>query len=211
MKDINKMTNNEMIKKYLNQENTFSGFDNIINTASMLSREIFLRDVDTEGADAICAVIRFWNSTDEQNNVPVEERQPIKIYVDSFGGELVAAYTLIDTIALSKTPIWTIAIGAAYSAGFFIFITGHKRFAYPLASFLFHEGSTGSAMANAHKFRNQADFYAKQLTQLKNHTLKYTKLTEEDYNKIQKDDYWLTAEEAIEKGVADVIMSKGEL
>ena len=61
---------------------------------------------------------------------------------------------------------------------------------------------------DAHKFRNQADFYKKQLDQLKKHTLKYTNLTEEDYEKILKDDYWLTAEEAMEKGIVDEIATK---
>jgi ATP-dependent protease ClpP protease subunit len=49
------------------------------------------------------------------------------------------------------------------------------------------------------------------MDQLKAHTLKYTKLTKEDYEKILKDDYWLTAEEAIEVGVADRLVVKGEL
>jgi ATP-dependent protease ClpP protease subunit len=38
--------------------------------------------------------------------------------------------------------------------------------------------------------------------------LKYTKLTEADYDKILKDDYWLTAEEAVEKGIVDKIMTE---
>ena len=61
---------------------------------------------------------------------------------------------------------------------------------------------------DAHKFRNQADFYKKQLDQLRTHTLKYTKLTEEDYERILKDDYWLTAPEAMEKGIVDEIATK---
>ena len=42
---------------------------------------------------------------------------------------------------------------------------------------------------DAHKFRNQADFYKKQLDQLKTHTLKYTKLSEEDYNSLMESLY----------------------
>lgn len=199
----------EMINKFLSQDNTFNGVDDIIGTSSMLARELVISDVDSEMAVTIDSIIRFWNRADEEENIPVEKRQPIKLYIDSNGGELTAAYMLINAIELSKTPVWTIVTGTAYSAGFFIYIAGHKRLAYPLASFLFHEGSTGNAITDAHKFRNQADFYNKQLLQLKNHTLKYTNLTEDDYLRIQKDDYWLTAEEAIEKGIVDEII-KGE-
>ena len=137
-------------------------------------------------------------------------KSPDYIGIDSWGGDLVACYTIINAIELSKTPVWTISIGAAYSAGFFIYIAGHKRFAYPHASYLYHEGST-AAKGEAHKYRNQADFYKKQLDQLKAHTLKYTKLSEADYERILKDDYWLTAPEAVEQGIVDVILTEGIL
>ena len=80
-----------------------------------------------------------------------------------------------------------INIGGAYSAGFFIFIAG-TRFAYP-SSFLYHEGSTCNGRCL--KFRNQAGLIRNNLTNLKAHP-KY-KASEADYERILKDDYWLTA------------------
>lgn len=200
--------NSELIKKLLNQEEFLHGFDEVINTSSALSRELYLGDINSDAADGINMLIRFWNKLDDQDEVPVSERIPIKIYIDSPGGDLIAAYTIINTIELSKTPVWTINVGAAYSAGFFIFITGHYRIAYPLSSFLYHEGSGGFG-GDAHKLRNGMDFYKKQLNQLKQHVLKYTDLTEEDYEHILKDDYWLLASEALEKNIVDEIATKG--
>jgi ATP-dependent Clp protease protease subunit len=209
-KVMTKMKSSEFIEKFLKQEENFHGFDDIVNISSALSRELYIGEIASDMADAINMLIRFWNRLDDEEGIPVEEREPIKMYIDSPGGELVASFTIINSIELSKTPIWTINIGGAYSGGFFIFIAGHQRLAYPLSSFMYHEGST-LAYGDAHKFRNQADFYKKQMDQLKAHTLKYTKLTKEDYEKILKDDYWLTAEEAIEVGVADRLVEKGEL
>lgn len=205
------ITINEMINKFLESENAFDeGLETIINSASMLSREFIVGDVDSALADALVMLIRFWNKKDDEEKISVKERKPIKLYISSYGGELNAAYSIINAIELSSTPVWTIAVGPVYSAGFFIFITGHKRLSYPLASFLFHEGSTGTESVDAHKFRNHAEFYSKQLKQLKQHTLKYTNLTEEDYVKVQKDDYWLTAAEALDKGMVDHILERGE-
>jgi ATP-dependent Clp protease protease subunit len=209
-KVMTKMKSSELIEKYLKQEDIFHGFDDVVNASSALSRELYVGDIASDMADAINMLIRFWNRLDEEEGLSIEEREPIKMYIDSCGGELVASFTIIDSIELSKTPVWTFNIGSAYSGGFFTFIAGHKRFAYPSSSFLYHEGST-VVFGDAHKFRNHADFYKKQMDQLKAHTLKHTKLTEDDYEKILKDDYWLTAEEAIEVGVADEIITKGVL
>lgn len=202
------ITNGEAIQKYLNQKECFENFEEVVNLSSQINRELYIAGIDDEMSSGVEALIRFWNRCDEQEGIPVEERKPIKLYIDSWGGELVAAFTIINAIELSKTPVWTISIGAAYSAGFFIYIAGHKRLAYNYSSFLFHEGSPGSPSVDAHKFRNYADFYIVQLNQLKEHTLKYTKLTEEEYRKVQKDDYWLTAQQALEKGVVDEIITK---
>ena len=131
----------------------------------------------------------------------------IKIFINSPGGSLTETFTMIDAIRLSKTPVYTIATGPAYSGGFFTFIAGHKKFAYPHASFLYHEGSVGNA-ADASKFRNFADFYSKQLNQLKDITLKYTKITPEEYQEHIKDDWWFTAEEALKYGICDVIIGE---
>ena len=202
-----KYTNNELIKKYFEQTELFTDFEGVVNASASYNRELYVAGIADDMAGGLEAMIRFYNRCDEQDNIPVEERMPIKLFIDSPGGDLTGAYTIINAIELSKTPVWTINIGCAYSAGFFIFIAGHHRIAYPLASFLYHEGSCVMG-GDAHKFRNQADFYKKQLDQLKKHTLKYTNLTEEDYEKILKDDYWLTAEEAMEKGIVDEIATK---
>ena len=171
---------------------------------AIANREVFVGTIGPGLGDNIDMYIRYWNMKDDEAGIPVEERQPIKVYIDSNGGCLDDTLTMIDAISMSKTPVWTICVGNAYSGGFFTFIAGHKRIAYPLASFLYHEGSTGN-MADAGKFRNFADFYTKQLDQLKDITLKYTKITPEEYQEHIKDDWWLTANEAINYGICDEI------
>lgn len=179
-------------------------FGDITDLSNALNRQLNVGEIDGNVGDAIDSYIRFFNRQDEQDGIPVEERVPIKIYIDSPGGDLIATFTMINSIRMSKTPVWTINIGAAYSGGFFTFIAGHKRFAYPLASFLFHEGSTGTS-GDAGKFRNFADFYKKELDNLKKVVLEYTDITEEDYEKHINDDWWFTAEEALEYGICDEI------
>lgn len=182
-------------------------FVDIVDLDNALSRHLHLGDIDTTVADSFESYIKFFNRLDEEEGTPIEERDPIKIYIDSGGGDLMATFTIIDAIELSKTPVWTINIGMAYSGGFFIFLAGHKRFCYKNASFLFHEGSTGN-FGDANKFNNWADFYKKILKRLKEHTLEHTKITEEEYEQHVKDDWWFLAEEAINYGVCDEILDE---
>ena len=177
--------------------------DSLMELAQGLDRNIFIGDIDNI-ADTVDAVNRFWNNYDNQRNIPIDEREPIKLYIDSYGGSLTEAFTICDSIKLSKTPIWTINIGTAYSGGFLIAICGDRRYAYPHASYLFHEGATGNS-ADANKFRNFADFYQIQLEQLKDIILKHTSITSEKYKEKQRDDWWITADEAVDLEICDVI------
>lgn len=65
--------------------------------------------------------------------------KPIKIFINSFGGSVYDAWSTIDIILNSKTPIYTYCTGYAMSAGFLIFLAGHKRFATKNATLLCHQ------------------------------------------------------------------------
>ena len=68
---------------------------------------------------------------------------PIKLFINSFGGSVYDAWSLIDIILRSETPIYTYCTGYAMSAGFLIFLAGHKRYATPNATMLYHQLSAG--------------------------------------------------------------------
>lgn len=182
-------------------------FTDVVNLQGYINREIHLGEVEDSTGRTIDGLIRFWNNYDKNNNIPVDEREPIKIIIDSPGGSLTDAFTAIDAIQLSETPVYTYAIGCAYSAGFFIFISGHKRYAYPRASFLFHEGSAGNS-GTASQFENFTEFYKRQLKQLKDLVLDCTDIGEEKYKEIKKEDYWMDTADAIKWGVADDIVTR---
>lgn len=199
----------DILPKYL-EDISISDPSKIIEASEALDRNLLIEEIDEETGVIVENFIRFWNKEDEYAehlNGQSINRKPIKIYIDSPGGYLHSTLTAIDAIQLSKTPVYTINIGQAYSGGFFIFIAGHKRIAYPNSAFLFHEGSI-SAGGDANKFQNQADFYKKQRGLLKKITIEKTNINEELYEKHEKDDWWLFAEEAKELGIVDEIADK---
>lgn len=201
------MKTNTLIKQLYDSAKSNYDFCDIVDLSNGLNRNIVLTDIDASIGDSVNSYIQFFNRIDQEKKIDANKRTPIKIYIDSNGGNLEACFTIIDAITMSKTPVWTINIGKAYSAGFFIFITGHKRFAYPNSSFLFHEGSTG-IYQDANKFKNYADFYKQQLERLRAITLKHTQIEPEEYDKHVKDDWWFNVDEALKYGVTDKISYK---
>jgi ATP-dependent Clp protease protease subunit len=190
-----------------NVKEDIKNFDDLVNLNSALNREIYIYNIEVGTGTCAESYIRFWNAEDEKNKIPVNERKPIKIYIDSYGGSLNDTFLIIDAIKMSKTPIIGIALNRAYSGGFFIFISCPKRYAYPHTSFLFHEGATGTE-GTAGQFANYAAFYKKELDMLKDITISNTNITEEEYKDIKKDDIWYTSEEGIEKGFVDKILKE---
>lgn len=187
-----------------NIKEDMKSFEDLVNLDGSLKRELYLFEISPGTGSTIDGYIRFWNEYDNERNIPIEQRIPIKIYIDSCGGSLTDTFTIIDAIKLSKTPVWTINLGCAYSGGFFVFICGHKRIAYPHASFLFHEGSTGTSGTSS-QFENYTAFYKRQLEQLKNIVLDNTSITQEEYQDIKKDDIWYDVKDGIEKGFIDEV------
>jgi len=108
--------------------------------SSKLSRVITLGDIDSELANEIIEVIYEINEEDAKKT----QKEPIKLIINSFGGELYSGLALIDTIDNSQTPIHTICHGAAMSMALVVFAAGHYRYASKYATFMYHEASYGT-------------------------------------------------------------------
>lgn len=91
---------------------------------------------------AVIQVFNF-NAMDDEARLPSEEREPIKILINSSGGNLDEAFSLISAILASRTPVVTIALGKAYSAGFLILLAGHARYAQKYSQLMLHQGAAG--------------------------------------------------------------------
>lgn len=205
-KKIEDVTIEQLIKEYLNNTSELKNLDCISEVFDTIDRSIFIGDVTPEIGDAIEHIIRIYNIADK--DIPIEDRKPIKIFINSEGGSAIACLEIIDSITLSKTPIYTINMCIAASAGLDIFISGHKRYCYPNATFCWHEGGTSLSQIDAGKFRNYSDWYDKLLQKTKKVLLDNTKVTEELYKEKKNDDWWFFADEAIEYGFCDEVLEE---
>ena len=130
---------------------------------------------------------------------PPEDRQPIKIFINSDGGDLPATLSIIDLIQMSETPVWTINIGKAYSGGFFVCIAGSQKIRLILHQLIYSMKVVDKMAATHINIFKVPTFYKKELELLKKIVLKHTNISEEEYQEIKKDDLWLLADEALKK------------
>ena len=148
------------------------------------------------------------NREDENNGIPVEQRKPIKCLIANHGGSVDAANTLVDIIALSKTPVWGIAVGMCASAASMIYLACHKRYSLPSVSFLFHQGSCSGLSGNYSELKSFMDDYQIEIQSLtefyKKHTTYDPALIED---KLRKGDWYIRITEALQNGVVHEVVN----
>jgi ATP-dependent Clp protease protease subunit len=141
----------------------------------------------------------------------LDQRQPrvLTIYINSTGGDLYAAFSLIDVMKTSVHPIRVIGVGAVMSAAFLIFTSGTKgeRYAAKNTSFMCHQFTSGMD-AKYHDLKAEM-----KETELLNHKMVEILKTSTGLpvSKIKSkllppSDVYLTAQETVDYGVADQIL-----
>jgi len=181
-----------------------SNVDDYFYIQDLKQRKLYLNtDIDQFAVAGVVRHILQINREDKE--LPVEQRAPIILYVASNGGEANSGFELIDVIAASKTPVYTVNLGYQFSMGFLIGLAGHKRFAMKNAKFLMHDGSN-FVYNSGTKAQDQMEFYRRAEERIRQYVIKHSRLTEEEYDNKLRVEWYLFADEAKEKGFVDAII-----
>lgn len=141
----------------------------------------------------------------EDKDKPVEDRQPIKIFITSPGGNLDETLSFVGLIGISKTPVWTIDAGWAYSAAGLILMAGHKRFALPNTECLIHSGS-GHLGGSYEQTTEQMKNYKALVDKMRDFILSKTKIDQKLFKKQSTKDWYINTEEMLKYGIVDNIV-----
>lgn len=139
-------------------------------------------------------------------NFAEERPEMLNLLITSPGGDLNAAFALIDVMRGSAIPVRTIGLGQIASAGLMIFIAGDKgmRLLTPNTSILSHQYSWGAIGKEHELFATVKEF---DLTTKKMiaHYKKCTGLTEAKIREVllPPQDVWLSPAEAKKLGLCD--------
>ncbi|RKX87215.1 MAG: ATP-dependent Clp protease proteolytic subunit [Spirochaetes bacterium] len=137
--------------------------------------------------------------------------EPIKIFIDSPGGDVDAGYAIFDMIRFVKPDVYTIGMGLVASAGALILLAAPKehRLGFPNSHYLIHQPLSG-----IRGVATEIEIHAKELEKLRiklNHLI--SEETGQDITQVGKDtdrDFWMNAEESMEYGLISKIISKRE-
>jgi ATP-dependent Clp protease protease subunit len=143
-----------------------------------------------------------------ENFVVKKRKKELLLMICSEGGDMSAAFALIDVMRSSLVPIKTVGLGQVASAGLMIFLTGQpgRRVLTPNTSILSHQFSWGSEGKSHELFATVKEF---ELTQQRmvNHYRQCTGLSDDEIRKslLPPHDVYLTADEALALNVCDAI------
>jgi len=165
-------------------------------------RIIFLGDtIDDDAANTVIAQMLFLESQDKTKD--------IKLYINSPGGSVTAGLAIYDTMQLITPDVSTICIGMAASMASILLSSGAKgkRFVLPNSEVMIHQ-----VMGGAQGQASDIEISARHILKLKERLNKILAThTGQKFEKVTKDsdrDYFMSAEEAVEYGLADKIIKK---
>ena len=182
----------------------WNGFFDKIFDENLKDRKIIINnEIDQDLIET--AVLQIMKFNKEDKDIPVEKRKPIFIYVNSLGGEVPNGFCLIDAIETSKTPVYGVVFGYAYSMGALILLATHKRFAFKNSTVLIHDGTQG-AITTGSKFKDIAKFYDEMDTRIKDFVLKNTDIDSDFYDAKYQSEFYFYSDKGKELGVIDHII-----
>ena len=139
--------------------------------------------------------------------------EPVRIFIDSPGGDADAGYAIFDMIRFITPPVWTIGMGLVASAAAIIQLAAPKerRLGLPNSHYLIHQPLSG-----IRGVATDIEIHARELEKLR---AKINSLIAEEtgnpFEQVEKDtdrDYWMSAQEAVKYGlISKVIINRDEM
>ena len=181
-------------------ERSYDIFSRLLN-----DRIIFLADeVNDATASLVVAQLLFLEAQDPDKD--------IYFYINSPGGSVSAGFAIYDTMNYIKCDLCTICMGMAASMGAFLLSGGAKgkRYALPNAEIMIHQ-PLGGTRGQATDIKIHADHILRTRERLNKLLAQHTGKPLSDIERDTERDNFLTADEAVEYGLIDKVITKKEV
>ncbi|MEV6108798.1 ATP-dependent Clp protease proteolytic subunit [Streptomyces sp. NPDC051940] len=176
-------------------------FDDHLAAQLLLQRIILLgTQVDEVSANRVCSQLLLLSAEDP--------RTDISLVINSPGGSVTAGLAIYDTMRLIPNDVSTLAMGFAASMGQFLVTVGTagKRYALPNARIMMHQPSGGIG-GTAADIAIQAENLEFTKSSIERITAEHTGQSEETIAQDGDRDRWFTAQQALEYGMVDRVVT----
>ena len=137
----------------------------------------------------------------------IVSNQPITLWLSSPGGSCSAGLSIIEVIKNIKSPVITIISSEVCSMAAAISVVGDVRWIFQSGIWMQHPMASGQS--DYFPFIKDRTAFLVMYNEILNKIMKdHTKLSDDDYKKIEHGELWLTADQALEKGVVDKIINQ---
>jgi ATP-dependent Clp protease protease subunit len=167
-------------------------------------RIIFLTGPFEDGMSSlICAQLLFLESENP--------KKEIAMYINSPGGIVTSALAIYDTMQYIKSPVSTVCMGMAASAGSLILTAGEpgRRVALPNARIMVHQPS-GGFQGKVSDIERHAEDIIKTKRRLNEIYVKHTGRTYEEVERTLDRDHFMDPEDAKAWGLIDIVQEQRE-
>lgn len=170
---------------------------------SMLLKDriIFINGViDDLTANSVVAQLLFLDAESSEKE--------ISLYINSPGGSVAAGMAIYDTMRHIKAPVHTIGLGLAASMGSLLLASGNKRSILPHTKVMIHQPLISGGMSGK---ETDISIIAKDLTRTRKTVAfilaKHCGKTEKSIERDIENDRYMDAQEALEYGICDNVIS----
>ena len=193
---------NQYLNPYILEERQLNVTQMDVFSRLMMDRIIFLgTQIDDYTANTLQAQLLYLDSADPGKD--------ISIYINSPGGSVYAGLGIYDTMQFIQSDVATICTGMAASMAAVLLVSGQegKRSALTHSRVMIHQ-PMGGAQGQA----SDIEITAREIQKLKKEL--YTIIADHshtDFDKVWADsdrDYWMTAQEALDYGMIDRVLSR---
>lgn len=134
----------------------------------------------------------------------------IEIILSTVGGDIYPGFNLIDHIEKLKTPTTIHIMSMAASMGLLIAMAGKnnpnvKTVCHPFSVGLLHSGNQYME-GSAHAVRDTFDFSRHYEDKIREYILTHSNIDEKLYEKVERKEYWMDADEMLRLGIVDEII-----
>ena len=196
--------NNGIIEPYILEERTLNCAPMSVFSRLMYDKIIFLGSaINEDVANIINAQLLYLNSITDKD-------EDIKMFINSPGGNCIDGLAIYDVMNFIDPDVSTYCMGMCASMGSILVSSGAKgkRYILPNGSVMIHQVSSGTGRVQNADLQIAAKESQKMQNTLYNILAANTGKSFEEIEKDADRDHWFTAQEAVEYGLIDNIVTK---